>query len=240
MLTSIPPERLLLEADELLRTMPSIDEVATGSNDVVVWAGRAKAVVSAWNYAFGMSFATSCDSLLRAYNKEVFHTSVAMVLIQMQHDLRMRTAGPLNIAVTAGNVFEYFDELRKIIAEATADLLFIDPYLDAEFVSSYLPQLKSGLVVRLLTSERKLAGLLPAVAHFTAQSGTRIEVRTTSGIHDRYIIVDGAKCFQSGASFKDGARSSPTTLTQIADAFSAVKDTYEKLWSKGTIQTPTR
>ena len=43
-------------------------------------------------------------------------------------------------------------------------------------------------------------------------------------------LVDGTSCFQSGASFKDGGRSAPTTITQITDAFAAVRQTYEDLW----------
>lgn len=35
---------------------------------------------------------------------------------------------------------------------------------------------------------------------------------------DRYVFVDGKACYQSGASFKDGAKLTPTTLTQITDA----------------------
>jgi hypothetical protein len=35
-------------------------------------------------------------------------------------------------------VFDYFDEIRKIIELAKQDLFFIDPYLDSEFVSRYL------------------------------------------------------------------------------------------------------
>jgi hypothetical protein len=50
-------------------------------------------------------------------------------------------------------------------------------------------------------------------------------------LHDRYVIIDGKNCYQSGASFKDGAKAAPTTLTQISDAFLAVSGTYENLWN---------
>lgn len=54
-------------------------------------------------------------------------------------------------------------------------------------------------------------------------------------MHDRYVFVDRTACYQSGASFKDGAKKSPTTLTQITDAFAAVQQTYEALWAAGTV-----
>ena len=115
------------------------------------------------------------------------------------------------------------------------DLLFVDPYLDAEFVSRYLPHVSQGVVVRLLGRER-MATLLPAVALLRQQTNLAIEVRSAEGFHDRYVFVDGNSCYQSGASFKDGAKKAPTTLTQIIDAFAAVSATYEQAWASGTVQ----
>lgn len=147
----------------------------------------------------------------------------------------MKTIGPLNEAMGHGKIFDYFDEIRKIIEAAKQDLFFIDPYLDAEFVSRYLPHVNSGTTVRLLARE-KLETLLPAVDLYAHQSGATVNVRSASGFHDRYILVDGNACYQSGASFKDGAKKAPTTLTQITDAFPAVLHTYEGIWKKANVE----
>jgi len=85
----------------------------------------------------------------------------------------------------------------------------------------YLPQVATGVTTRLLARE-KLPTLLPAVDAFVQQSKAKVEVRSAPNFHDRYLIVDRVACYQSGASFKDGAKSAPTTLTQITDAFAAV------------------
>src|ERR1700692_3905583 len=124
----------------------------------------------------------------------------------------METIGPLSVPVAHGQVFDYFDELRRVIEAAKEDLLFVDPYLDAEFVSRYLSHVSGGVRTRLLARE-KLATLLPAVALFTKQSKAAIDVRSAPNFHDRYVFVDRTACYQSGASFKDGAKSAPTTLT---------------------------
>ena len=76
---------------------------------------------------------------------------------------------------------------------------------------------------------------MPAVNMFAQQAGTVINVRSALGFHDRYVFVDRAACYQSGASFKDGAKSAPTTLTQITDAFQAVLQTYEDLWKQANV-----
>ena len=79
-------------------------------------------------------------------------------------------------------------------------------------------------------TRERLAALKPSVVAFAAQTGCSIEVRTIAGFHDRYLFVDGQACYQSGASFKDGAKKAPTVLIQISDAFVSVRSTYEQLW----------
>ena len=78
-----------------------------------------------------------------------------MILIEeARADLRLATLGPINTAIGQGDVFDYFDEIRKIATLATADLFFIDPYLDAEFISRYLPHVPDGVQIRLPAREK--------------------------------------------------------------------------------------
>ena len=132
-------------------------------------------------------------------------------------------------------MFYYFDEVRKLIEAARDDLFFIDRYLDAEFVSRYLPHVASGVSIRLLARDR-IDTLRPAVDAFVQQSGATVHIRSAGNFHDRYVIVDRLACYQSGASFKDGAKAAPTTLTQITDAFQAVLQTYEALWRSAKVE----
>ena len=78
--------------------------------------------------------------------------------------------------------------------------------------------------------------LLPAVDLFAKQSALEIRVRSSNDIHDRYLFVDRAGCYVSGASFKDGAKKAPVVLTQIGDAFQSMWTTYDSLWNKATIE----
>jgi len=97
--------------------------------------------------------------------------------------------------------------------------------------------MRAGVEIRLLTSDRKrLTQLLPAVELFIQQNGCAVNVRSAKGFHDRYIFVDKGSCYQSGASFKDGGKQAPTTLTQITDAFDAVWETYDKLWGGANVE----
>ena len=251
--------QLLAEVEDLLRTCPSLPAFRESGNiEVLRWLGRTTAVLKKWDYIRSASLDLHIGQLLSSSNddvsehsastrelmatvNEIFDDSVPAyrkirtLLFQAQYDLLIKTGRPLSVAIPAGSSFDYFDNLRKLIEMAREDLLFVDPYLDAEFVSVYLTQIARGVTVRLLTS-KKLSSLLPAVKHLSMQLNIRIQVRSSStAIHDRYLFVDKRRCYQSGASFKDGAKQSPTTVTQITDAFEAVLETYERMWSGGKI-----
>ena len=252
-------EHLLAEVDDLLRTSPPQSDFIEQENDEVIsWLGRTAAVLKKWDpiQSVGMDRHISVlqkrpppnlpsqDPLNRsamilenlvldrhgpAYN------GLRTLLFQAQHDLRMKTVGPLSIAIDSKQPFVYFDEVRKIIEQARKDLLFVDPYLDADFVSRYLPQVNEGVVVRLLAS-KKIAPLVSAVQVFVAEHKLQVQVRSNSDLHDRFVFVDEARCYQSGASFKDGARKSPTALIQITDAFEAVFQTYQRMWDEAKVE----
>lgn len=229
-------ESLLFEIEDVIRSMPPPKTLGSDSTDVIAWLGRASAAVHAWDpikatmmfdgYVKGIG-----SPMSREFNDAV--RGALVILHQAQNDLRLKTIGPLSISISKGKVFEYFDELRKVIELSHNDLLFIDPYLDADFVSRYMPFVASGVKVRLLGRE-KITALVAAVNTYAQQSPLLVSVRSSPQIHDRYLIVDGTACYQSGASFKDGAKNAGTTLTQITDAFSAVKNTYEALWESGS------
>jgi hypothetical protein len=226
---------LLAEVENIIRTMP--ERFDLDEPDIFSWLGRARAVIRKWDQWKAIDFDIAVNSL---------HHSLAIVahdakrkvqtfLHEARHDLRLKTVGPLTVAVDQGARFDYFDEVRKLIETAKSELLFVDPYLDAEFVSRYLVHVAQNVRVRLLTRECLLT-LLPAVDAFRQQHKLAIEVRSAPGFHDRYIFVDGVSCYQSGASFKDGAKKAPTTLTQIVDAFPAMLATYELIWSTAIAQ----
>ena len=230
-------EELLTEVEDVLRTAPPRSTIRQETDENLSWFGRAFAVVGQWK--------PELSSLMWGYEQKIHShdawvgagalNSMFTLLHQARHELRMQTVGPVDLAVSQGMVFEYFDEIRKIVELSIQEVFFIDPYLDAEFVSRYLPHVASGVAVRLLARE-KLPTLLPAVDAFVQQQKVKVEVRSAPNFHDRYLILDRTSCYQSGASFKDGAKRAPTTLTQITDAFAAVLATYEDLWMRGKIE----
>jgi hypothetical protein len=76
----------------------------------------------------------------------------------------------------------------------------------------------------------------PATARCAVSMITNDQIVCLEALLGAYLIVDRTACYQSGSSFKDGARTAPTTLTQITDAFAAMLETYEDLWKRAEIE----
>lgn len=232
-MSALTPEQLLAEVEDLLRTMPERATIRHELPENYSWFGRAAALVAEWSPAKSPEF----DVLLRQFQNPMAReagqalSGMLMLFHRARHDLRLKAVGPLTVAIDKGSVFDYFDEVRKLIEEAQSDLLFVDPYLDAEFVSRYLPHIRQGVTVRLLGKE-KITTLVPAVQAFIQQTGTPVQVRAAAALHDRFVFIDQKTCYQSGASFKDGAKKAPTSLAQVNDAFAAIQSTYEDSWNK--------
>jgi hypothetical protein len=233
----VSKEQLLGETEDLLRNVPLRSSIVGNDQNALAWFGRFAAVMRAWNPARAAELLLAQQELgsMTETFSENGYRRMLFVLNEARHTLRLETVGPLSLPLAQGKVFDYFDEVRKIIESAKHDLFFVDPYLDSEFVSRYLSHVSKGVSTRLL-ARVKLATLLPAAGLFARQSGHPIEVRSAPNFHDRYVFVDRSACYQSGASFKDGAKSAPTTLTQITDAFAAMSQTYEDMWTKARIE----
>lgn len=232
------PDQFLGLVNDLLRTMPqrpTLRSMPEGS----AWLGRARAVIGRTD---AINMARLDTAIMQLENSGMTTSSqgyhgIMTLLYQLQQEFLLQISGPNSVAIPLGKVFEYFDELRKLTEQAVQDVLFVDPYLDADFVSTYLPHVKAGVTIRLLTTEKKLATLLPAVSAFNKQYGSNVAVRTTGTLHDRFLFIDRQACHQSGASFKDGARNAATVLSQITDAFLVMQKTYEDLWSSGVVRS---
>ena len=164
------------------------------------------------------------------------------ILHQAQNDLRMKTIGPVNVAVGTGQVFAYMDTIRKLIQEANTQIFFVDRYVDGDFVSDFLPHASAGVEIRILTkrdrtTERHLAKLLPMARSFSSQYSQRIEIRTHNGFHDRFVMIDGLVGYASSCSFKDGPRTAGATITQHDHSiFLKVKADNEALWIAGAVE----
>lgn len=226
---SLSPVQLLAEIEDAIRSYPQ----NMSESEFVPWVARASMLLKRWKpgasvridsharYAFGTLASTETVNLL-------------MLLHEARQDLRLNEVGPLSTVVDRGSVFDYFEEVRKVLITARRELFFVDPYLNAEFVARYIPHIPAGVNVRLL-GKKGAEALLGSVELASQQHGIAIEMRTSSSLHDRFLFVDQVRGFHSGASFKDGARLAPTIFTEVTDALGSVMSTYEQMWASANV-----
>lgn len=216
----VPADELLAEIESLQRSAPSAEDFARDDDAVLSWRGRAVAVISAWSLVKGnilREHLSRIDQPFEANDRPQAIREVQLLLHEARH-AKMLEVGPQasDAAIGAGAVFEYFTELKRRLQLAQQDILFVDPYLDADFAERYLPQIGAAVGVRLLTSGKRISKLLPAIAMFAKQTGVEVQVREAT-FHDRFVFIDGRLGFQSGSSFKDGAAKAPTELIELVD-----------------------
>lgn len=120
-------EELLAEVDDLIRLTPL--EIGYCIQENVAWVGRAAALINEWNPMKNALFALYYSSALTRPTGESGAAQLTALVQQMRFDLLMQTRGPLNTLVGSGMVFDYFNELRKVLEPARQDLFFVDPYL---------------------------------------------------------------------------------------------------------------
>ena len=235
-LTGLTNEQLLAEVEDVIRSMPNKEKLHHTNQATFAWIGRALAILQNWNLPHGLEAASAVEAIQsgRAVDGHKGKMKLMVLLNHAQSDLRLKTIGPVNVAIGQGEVFRYFDALRQVVELAKADVLFVDRYMGADFVAKYLPHVSRGVTVRLLSREQ-IPALASAVGAFAKQYGTQIEVRSSNDFHDRWIFIDRSACYQSGASFKDGGRKDGTTLTQNVDAFSVLHSMYEGIWQKAAV-----
>jgi hypothetical protein len=227
--------QLLDLLDQVIRTMPSYQEITSMNTPEIEWSGRARAILTRWNPVRAVVFGSSLDTLRasRAVMHDAAFGAMVSILHEARMELQMRTTGPGEIVVDRDHKFDYYDEVRKAIERAATDILIVDPYIGADFVPRYLAHVRGGVKVRLLT-RKYIDQLVPSVELFATQHRLPIEIRRSRS-HDRYVFIDGVDGYHSSASFQDGGGKSAAMLSQITDAFDATKQIYETEWSGAAV-----
>lgn len=236
---SLDDPSLLFHLDELVRTKPfGNDLVGNPTDEHQEWVGRARALIGAWDGDRGVTFNSDCDMALAVdyYHPMIPVHAFARMMSTIQEarsELRMITGGRVSASFAAGQPFDIFDELRKVIETAQQDVLCVDRYMGADFVSLYLPHIPHSVSVRLLTRD-KVPQLVSALGAYKQQHPVNVEVRTSQGFHGRFLSVDGARSFTVDASFKDAAKTAPAALIELTDTAATSLAQYQQLWLSGT------
>lgn len=233
MTSMLSDHQLYTEFTELLREMPNQATLSHSTNENQMWLGRALALVQLADPARAIFFRSDVEVLrTMLVNPPDQIQKILTTLHGFHYEWRIKCGGAMAAVFDAGQPFDYFDQLRRVIEPATTDLLFIDAYINSDFVASYLPHVRDGVRVRLLVSQYADA-VRSSVNAYRSQRGLDVEIRRGKP-HDRMVFIDKMQCWQSGSSFKDGAKKAPVVFIQMIDAFDAVSAIGEKQWQEAT------
>lgn len=229
--------QLLTEIDGVLGSMPKMIDFASVGGSADAWLGRVNAILGpglslvqqlelqTFNHAIeqGMWATTERTAAIRG---------VIRLLNMVRHELLMETGGTGTVAIDQGMHFQYFEALRGIIQTATSEVFFVDPFLNEDVLSKFCAFAKDGVPIRLLGT-RYMATLKPAAEALNQQrSGVRLS--KSEDIHDRYVFIDGSRCYLSGASFKDGPKNALSIVTEVVD-FGPLLALHEAKWGAATV-----
>jgi hypothetical protein len=128
-----------------------------------------------------------------------------------------------------GQEYEFYRDLKSIVAMAQGEILVIDPYLNAEIFDVYASSIPRTVKFRLLSNN------IPADVKALAQkyaSGGNLQFRSSASVHDRVIFVD-KRVWLSGQSIKDAAKKKPTYIVEHDEPL--MREIYERIWQSASV-----
>lgn len=142
--------------------------------------------------------------------------------------------------IPAGNRFDAFAALTKVLQTATSDVLIVDPYMDQTVLTDFGGAVSGGVTVRLLADESSVkSSLAPAAKMWATQYGaTRplgVRFAMARSLHDRAIFIDRTTAWILTQSLKDFAKRSPAEIVRADDTASLKIAAYESVWSTAAI-----
>lgn len=133
----------------------------------------------------------------------------------------------------AGQTFDAMSLAARIFATAKTRLLLIDGYIGADTLN-ILPT--SGIQVDILTKPPVSASVKTLCQAFKAQHGS-LTVKSTSGFHDRFVVIDSTTVYHFGASIKDlGKKTFMFSLIEEPDILAAIHTKLNAEWGSATVE----
>jgi hypothetical protein len=226
---------LLAHLRTLLAAAPDFASYTPRSQLHLGWLGKVRAAIPHWNVAEGVTVGAAIDMLPLDAFRETGTAQIFSILNMAISDIELRFGAPEKDQVFGpGAVYDFFRDLRGVIAGAKKHLLIVDPYLDPGLIA-YLEGLPASVTVDALLNghvNRSTQALKAAASKFSAQNGLTVNLRSSSKIHDRVIFIDDAVCWVLGHSIKDAAVNKVTYLAPLAPDITPDKlSHYNAIWT---------
>lgn len=145
-----------------------------------------------------------------------------------------RAGGLFIVNRKATHTFDKF--LRKIFAEAKAQVLIADSWVDGTIFDSVLDVIPKSIPVRLIYAQAR-EGFDQRAGRFSTEY-KRFALRRYKPLHDRFIVVDD-KGYVLGPSIKDAASNSPALVIELGGKEKhLLQSFFDELWKNGNTSGP--
>jgi hypothetical protein len=106
-------------------------------------------------------------------------------------------------------------EIRTILQQARKSVLLVDPYIDESILTLLGTCASAGMEFQILSAKLPSDFELEA-KKWISQHKVKLQVRKTRDFHDRFLLLDGSRCWHIGCSIKD-AGNRAFMLSQVED-----------------------
>lgn len=239
-LMTMDPASIYAQLSRLAEDMPDFTAPGRVSNDSLRWLGRVNALLDEMGLMVDSAGLTVATKGVQSYNMGIVHDAIAQIRSVLYRalgtaELRL-PAGTQGAFLPAGNVFEAFAVVGKVLRSAKRDLLIVDPYMDERTLTDFAPLASDGVVIRLLADGKKhYPSLLPAAQRWSKQYATarplQVRAAPARALHDRLIICDGTETWVVTQSFNAIAERAPASVVPVDDEMAKLKvEAYHAVW----------
>lgn len=133
-----------------------------------------------------------------------------------------------------GSEHDAYVKLRDIVQSAEGTVTIVDPYVDSSLLT-VLGTSETRPGIRILSHKLSADFELEAKKFVQQYKPQSFEVRKTREFHDRFIILDGSRCYHVGASIKDaGLRAFMVSQVQDPENVRALLKQVEDSWNNAS------
>jgi hypothetical protein len=237
----ISPEDLYRRLGRIIEECPPFSGIAPLSVQQLTWLGRAEALVDASSDLMARAeFSAAKASLANPTMRQSGHQNLMMALYRVLGQAELASPPAAQGAfIPVGSSFDAYASLAKVFAQATTDILLVDPYMDDSVLLDFGGAVPEAVSLRLLsdlaTAKQSLG---PAATKWKAQYRQRnLEVRLAAArtLHDRAVLVDGKNAWTVTQSLKDLAKRSPAEIVRADDVAALKIAAYEQIWNMAQV-----
>ena len=149
-------------------------------------------------------------------------------------DGKMRPTLPKEIVEARAKPFDAYLQIEKVLQLATKEVKIIDAYVDESLFLLYFHKVPLEVTIKILTmharARKEMFDRFVIVAKKFKKQKDNFEVRKSTEIHDRYLIIDH-RAWMIGQSIKDAGGRAPLSIIEVENV-DAVLKMFDALWNK--------